>query len=210
MMDVQSVITLEEITQRPAMYLPARTIYCLKAFIDGVNCEDQTDVWDYLDGFYDWLLETFNHKSSLGMQCEMKLIMHYMSNDAHDAYDQFFDLLQEFRMGEEELPLFKALRERPYDFLPQKSIQCLYAYLWGKDNYAQGLAEKISMEGFEAFVQEHYELDAAWHKVILFYTQDEFSALETFQSLYEEFSVEPEHATDDADRPMGDYLNSPL
>lgn len=206
MIDVQSDITLDEVAQQPGMYLPARTIYCLKAYIDGVNCDDQTDVWDYLDGFYDWLIDTFNHRSDLGMQCEMKLIMHYMSNDAYDAYDQFFNLVQEFRMGEEELPLFKALRERPYDFLPQRSIQCLYAFLWGKDSYAQGMIEKVDLDGFETFVQEHYSLESPWHKTILFYSQDEFGALNTFQTLYEDFTVQPGHASDNAGSPMGDYL----
>lgn len=205
-MNVQSAITLDEITQRPAMYLPAKSIYCLKAYIDGVNCDDQTDVWDYLDGFYDWLIDTFNHRSDLGMQCEIKLITHYMSNDGHDAYDQFFDLVQEFRMGEEELPLFKALRERPYDFLPQKSIQCLYAYLWGKDSYAQGMIDKIDLDDFETFVQEHYKIETSWHKAILFFSQDEFSALNVFQNLHEEFTVQPCHASDNEGSPMGDYL----
>jgi|GEM_PF-2289058 len=208
MMDVDSVVTLDEITQRPGVYLPAKSIYCLKAYIDGVNCEDQTDVWDYLNGFYDWLLNTFNHDSNLGMSCEMKLITHYMSRDGHDAYDQFFELVQEFRLGEEELPLFKALQERPYDFLPQKSIQCLYAFLWGKDAYAQGMTEQINLNGFEEFVQEHYKMQAAWHKVILFFTQDEFSALGVFQTLYEGFATTPSHASDNAGSPMGDY--SPL
>ena len=206
MMDVQSAITLDEITQHPGMYLPAKSIYCLKAYVDGVNCDDQTDVWDYLDGFYDWLIDTFNHRSDLGMQCEIKLITHYMSNDGHDAYDQFFDLVQEFRMGEEELPLFKALKERPYDFLPQKSIQCLYAYLWGKDSFAQGMVDKIDLEDFEAFVQEHYSIEASWHKAILFFSQDEFSALNVFQNLHEEFTVQPCHASDNEGSPMGDYL----
>jgi hypothetical protein len=206
MMDVQTVITMEELVQHPATYLPARTIYCLKAFIDGVNCEDQTDVWDYLDGFYDWLLETFNHQSNIGMQCEIKLIMHYMSQDNHDAYDRFFELVQEFRMGEEEMPLFEALRERPYDFLPQKSIHCLYAYLWGKDMVAQGLIDPISMDEFEVFVQNHYDLESPWHKAILFHSQDEFGALNVFQELYDEFISQPSHATDSDGTPVGDYL----
>jgi hypothetical protein len=206
MIDVQSVITLDEITQRPGMYLPARSIYCLKAYIDGINCGDQTDVWDYLDGFYEWLLDTFNHKRDLGMQCEMKLITHYMSHDGYDAYNQFFELVQEFRLGEEELPLFTALQERPYDFLPQKSIQCLYAFLWGKDAFAQGITEKVNLDGFQEFVQERYELETTWHKTILFYSQDEFSALNTFQTLYEEFIVQPSHSSDNIGNPMGDYL----
>lgn len=206
MIDIQSVITVEEILKRPAMYLPSRTIYSLKAYINGVNCPNQTDVWDYLDGFYDWLLDTFNHQSTLGMQCEMKLITHYMSQDTHDAYDKFFELVQEFRMGEEELPLFKALRERPYDFLPQKSIYCLYAFLWGKDAMAQGLADTIDLSGFENFVEEHYSLEGEWHKTILFYSHDEFGALQTFQTLYEEYSIEPEHASDEMGSPMGDHV----
>ena len=206
MMDVLSAITLDKITQRPAIYLPAQSTYCLKAYIDGVNCYNQTDVWDYLDGFYDWLIETFNHKSDLGVQCEIRLITHYLSDDGQDVYDQFFDLVQEFRMGEQELPLFKFLRERPYDFLPQKSIQCLYAYFWGKDSYAQGMIDKIDLEDFEVFVQEYYGIKSAWHKVILLYSQDEFSALNVFQKLHKEFTIQPCHSSDNGDSPMGDYL----
>ena len=204
-MDVQPTISLDEITQRPGMYLPARTIYCLKAFVDGINCEDQTDVWDYLDGFYDWLLETFNHRPDLGMHCEMKLILHYMSKDPYDAFDRFFELVQEFQYGEEELPLFKAIRENPYDFLPQRSIYCLYAYFWGKDMASQNYCPTINLSGFESYVQDKYELDDSWYRTILFYSQDEFGALNQFQELYEEFSSQPSHASDTA--PM-DYRSS--
>jgi hypothetical protein len=196
MINTFSEITLDEVLQRPEAYLPARSIYALKAFIDGVNCPDQTDVWDYLDGFYEWLLETFEHEGKTGLPCEMKLIMHYMSRDAHEAYDTFFELLQAFRLDEPELPLFKALRERPYDFLPEKSIYTLYAYLWGKDTVAQGLIEPIALAGFEAYIEEHYEMKGAWHKLILLHTQDEFGALNVFRELYEAFTANPEHATD--------------
>jgi hypothetical protein len=84
----------------------------------------------------------------------------------------------------------------------------LYAFLWGKDAYAQGMTEQINLNGFEEFVQEHYKMQAAWHKVILFFTQDEFSALGVFQTLYEGFTTTPSHASDNAGSPMGDY--SPL
>ncbi len=201
-MDVQPLLSLDEITLRPGMYLPARTIYCLKSFIDGVNSDDQSDIWDYMDGFYDWLLETFNHPSDMGMHCEMKLILHYISHDPYDAFDRFFELVDEFKQGEYELPILRAIRRNPLNYLPQRSIYCLYAYFWGKDHASQNYCEPIDMDNFETWVQDKYEMDTPWHKTILFYSQDEFGALNQFKDLYEEFSSQPNHASDRGDYPM--------
>ena len=43
-MDAQ--FTIQEVTENPSLYLPSRSIYCLKAYIDGVNSGEMTDVWD--------------------------------------------------------------------------------------------------------------------------------------------------------------------
>lgn len=193
-MDVR--FTIEDVAEKPAMYLPSRSIYSLKAYIDGVNSGEMTDVWDYLDGFYDWLVETFQHGRQ-GAQDEVKLILHYMSNDPNDAFFRFFELVEEFKEGEELLPLFKNLKENPYNYLPQISIYTLYAYLWGVDMASQGLVDYTDLSDFEDWLQEYYENDSSWYKILMFYSQDEFGALQQFQTLYEEFGSRPSHASDE-------------
>jgi len=193
-MDVR--FTIEDVAEKPTMYLPSRSIYCLKAYVDGINSGEMTDVWDYLDGFYEWLVETFQHGRK-GPQDEVKLILHYMSNDPNDAFFRFFELVEEFKEGEELLPMFKKLKENPYNFLPQISIYTLYAYLWGVDMASQGLVEYTDLSDFEDWLQEYYENDSSWYKILMFYSQDEFGALQQFQTLYEEFATMPSHASDE-------------
>lgn len=193
-MAIHSQSRLEEIINNPGMYLPARTIYCLKAYVDGINSPNQTDVWDYLDGFYDWLLDTFNHDNR-GAQDEIKLILHYMSNDPYDAFDRFFELLDEYKEGE-NLPLLQAIRERPFDFLPQRSIYALYAFFWGMDMQAQGYFDAIDLSEFEGWLQNQFENDSSWYKIIMLYSHDEFGALQQFATLYTEFSSKPGPASD--------------
>ena len=187
--------TIEDVAGNPAMYLPSRSIYCLKAYVDGVNSNEMTDVWDYLDGFYDWLVDTFQHSGKTA-QDEVKLISHYVSTDPHDAFFRFFELLEEFYEGEELLPFFQRLRDNPHNYLPQINIQTLYAYLWGVDMASQGLCEYTDLSVFEEWLQDYFENDSSWYKILLLYSHDEFSALEQFHTLYEEFGAMPSHASD--------------
>ena len=195
-MDVQ--FTIEEVTENPGLYLPSRSIYCLKAYVDGVNSGEMTDIWDALDGFYDWLVDTFNHRGT--SIDEVKLIMHYVSTDPYDAFDKFFELLEAFYEevydGEEVLPFFAKIKDAPYDYLPQRTIHALYSFFWGVDMAAQGLIGYTDLNLFEEWLQDFYENSSSWYKIILLYSQDEFSALEQFQTLYSEFDAMPGHASD--------------
>lgn len=192
--------TIGEVAKNPRLYLPSRSIYCLKAYIDGVNSAEMTDVWDYLDGFYDWLVDTFQHRGVA--QDEVKLILHYVSSDPYDAFNRFFELLDEFMDGEELMPFFQNIRNNPYQYLPQRSIHALYAYFWGVDMASQGMIEYTDLSHFESWLQSTYENDSSWDKILLFYSHDEFSAIEQFQTLYEEFSIMPRHTSDD-ETPLG-------
>ena len=197
-MDVK--FTIEEVVAQPNMYLPARSIYSLKAYVDGINSGEATDVWDYLDGFYDWLVETFQHTNGIA-QDEVRLILHYVSTDPHDAFYRFFELVEEFLEGEDLLPFFKDIRDNPYKYLPQISIHSLYAYLWGVDMASQGMVDYTDLSAFEDWLQDYYENDSSWYKILLFYSQDEFGALQQFKILYEEFATQPSHASD-SEMPM--------
>jgi hypothetical protein len=192
-MDVK--FTIEDVAENPAMYLPSRSIYCLKAYIDGINSQEMTDVWDYLDGFYDWLVETFQHDGKT-VPDEVKLILHYVSTDPNDAFYRFFELLENFYEGDELLPFFRRIKENPYNYLPQVSIHTLYAYLWGVDMASQGLCNYTDLSEFEEWLQDYFENDSSWYKILLLYSQDEFGALQQFNTLYEEFATRPTHVSD--------------
>ncbi len=77
----------------------------------------------------------------------------------------------------------------------------------GKDAAAQGIIDVMDMTDFERFVQRNYDMEGvSWDKIILFHSQDEFTALSTFESLFGDYFVTPEHSSDDTGSPMGDYL----
>lgn len=90
--------------------------------------------------------------------------------------------------------LLEAIKKRPGMYLGTSSITRLDMLLRGC-NLARreaGIApteQEKEFEGFQSWIQEKYDIKSgqSWAKIILFYSVDEYEALEKFFELYEEY-----------------------
>jgi hypothetical protein len=94
---------LDMIRQQPGLYLPARTLECLRAYIEGWRlAADYPEAEEaLLVGFQQWIADRFLVKSA---QSWDSIILFY-AKDGHDALNQFFVLFAEYmaaRSGSEE------------------------------------------------------------------------------------------------------------
>ena len=90
--------------------------------------------------------------------------------------------------------ILKGIKKRPGMFLGTSSITKLDMLLRGYTQARReaGLAptdEEKEFEGFQKWVQEKYEIKSgqSWAKIILFYSIDDYEALQRFFELYEEY-----------------------
>jgi hypothetical protein len=86
---------IDAIRERPGLYLPARTIECLRAFVDGwLLAGDASGADTNLigDGFQRWVAERFDVRSPHSWN----QIIAFHSKDGFDALDQFFRLFAEY------------------------------------------------------------------------------------------------------------------
>ena len=90
--------------------------------------------------------------------------------------------------------LLRSIKKRPGMYLGTSSITRLDMLLRGY-NLARreaGIApteQEKEFEGFQSWIQEKYDikLGQSWAKIILFYSVDEYEALEKFFELFEEY-----------------------
>jgi len=90
-----SIVTLiEQIKLRPAMYLGRKSIFCLRAFLDGWCFREPQGVEDIavMEEFQRWLQTRFHHPSH-----SWERIIQFYSGDEADATDRFFKLFESFR-----------------------------------------------------------------------------------------------------------------
>ncbi|MEH1898054.1 MAG: hypothetical protein V7K94_22680 [Nostoc sp.] len=90
--------------------------------------------------------------------------------------------------------ILKGIKKRPGMFLGTRSITKLDMFLRG---YSLGRKEvgvpptepEREFEGFQSWVQEKYGINSgqSWSKIILFYSVDEYEALQKFFELFEEY-----------------------
>lgn len=90
----QLIATIEK---KPAMYLGARTISNLKAFLDGWYLRDPEHITDesIMGDFQSFIEKKYNQKTS---QSWANIILYY-SADEYQALDNFFKLFQEFLLN---------------------------------------------------------------------------------------------------------------
>lgn len=86
---------LDQIEQRPAMYIGERSIMCLKAFIDGwmFGSGSNSDDSEFMLGFQRWVEKRFAVTST---QSWAQIIAFY-SSDQMAALDEALNLFKEYR-----------------------------------------------------------------------------------------------------------------
>ena len=111
---------LQQIKQRPGMYLGKCSIIRLRAFIDGYMGARQdlgvplTEQEKEFGNFQDWIQERYNITSSHGWD---SIILFY-SADERDALNKFFSLLEQFCSGESAL-LSQFWNENLSEIIPE-------------------------------------------------------------------------------------------
>jgi hypothetical protein len=90
--------------------------------------------------------------------------------------------------------LIRQIRKAPSMYLGQNSILCLQAFLSGYSvaQYELGATLTANDEDFQQFgewIRTRFQVQTSqsWANIILFYAEDERSALERFFDLFEEF-----------------------
>jgi len=89
--------------------------------------------------------------------------------------------------------IIQKIKERPSMYLGANSISCLKAYLDGwyfRD--VEGIDDIEIMNSFQTWIEKRFSINGvqSYARIILFYSQDECSALRTFFELFDSFLME--------------------
>jgi hypothetical protein len=90
--------------------------------------------------------------------------------------------------------LIRNIQKRPAMYLVQPSISRLRTFLAGYFFARRQLGEAETLQEkhfskFQSWIQEKFKITSSqsWDKIILFFSQDEYKALEQFFELFDEF-----------------------
>ena len=207
---------LQKIKKSPSLYLGRHSIVSFQSFLCGYNIarreteSPKTAQEKKFSEFKEWIQERFCIQST---QSWGGIILFYYE-DERIALDQFFELWSEF-LNRDQLSeidnasdsssswihiksdfyeLLQQIKKRPPMYLYRYSILSFLAFWSGyKIALAQfGIQPTRQHEEFEEFLRwipERFEVQTgqSWASIILFYSSDERSALDTFFELWSEF-----------------------
>ncbi len=93
--------------------------------------------------------------------------------------------------------LIQRIKKRPSMYLGKPSIcnlrSCLSGYILARREAGiSQTSEEQALSEFQAWIQNKFQINSSqsWDKIILFFSEDERSALERFFELFEEFTQE--------------------
>ncbi|WP_298912162.1 hypothetical protein [uncultured Nostoc sp.] len=92
------------------------------------------------------------------------------------------------------LPILSGIKKRPGMYLGSSSITRLDMLLRGyslarREVGVPPTKPEREFEGFQSWIEEKYGINSgqSWSKIILFYSVDEYEALQKFFELFEEY-----------------------
>ncbi len=91
--------------------------------------------------------------------------------------------------------LILKIKKRPAMYLGRNSISCLRSFIDGWNHRdASSVSDAEIIGEFQSWVEYKYKLKNAhsWDRIILFYSQDEGTALKNFFELFDEFLIQRE------------------
>lgn len=191
-------LTLVDLAINPTAYLPARSIHCLHAFLNGVQGQGVAEDLFYLEGYEEWLSERLDLEY-LGMYEAHQLVLRYWSADPQEAYFVFLRELRAYYMVQGEVwpALLKRMEAQPRDFVAVTSVYTLVAYLRGIMYRDEGrIAPNLDISAFEVWLRAYYDLEGGWCDLLLLHAMDEYGALQQFMILYKTFALAPSHVSD--------------
>ncbi len=90
--------------------------------------------------------------------------------------------------------LIRKIKKAPAMYLGRHSILCLQAFLSGYnvakyESDAKATLEEDDFKQFPAWIRQRFDIQTSqsWASIILFFSEDEQKALDTFFELFEEF-----------------------
>lgn len=197
---MQEKLTLVDLAINPMAYLPARNIYCLDAYINGINSEEMADGLFHLEDFGEWLAEQLGVPYD-GLYESHQMVLRYLSPDPQEAYFTFLTYLKMYygEQGDIWPAMLERMMTHPREYVAVTSVHTLLSYLWGMEMRNQGMVElPISLTAFEDWLQAYYEQKGGWSELLLLHAMDEYGALQQFMILYKTFAIAPSHVSDNA------------
>ncbi len=208
---------LQKIKKSPSFYLGRYSIVSFQSFLCGYGVAEReaglpkTSENNKFGEFQEWIQKRFCIEST---QSWTSIILFYYE-DERIALDKFFELWSEFLNREKHseidnasdssssdirhikldlYELLKQIKKRPPMYLYRYSILSFFAF-WSGYKIAReqfGIQPTRQHEEFEEFLRwipERLEVKTgqSWASIILFYSPDERSALDTFFELWSEF-----------------------
>lgn len=203
---------LQEIKNNPVIYIDKPSITCLDFFVGGYLSQlsnlGLTPEGYPMEGFNEQMQE--RAKTNI-TQSWLEIIL-FLSSSEKDAFYIFFELFEKFikqknnskRQESEDVlrlrqfdiysEILSGIKKRPGMFLGSSSITRLDMLLRGyslarREVGVPPTEPEREFEGFQSWVQEKYRIDSgqSWSKIILFYSVDEYEALQKFFELFEEY-----------------------
>ncbi len=225
---------LQKIKKSPSLYLGRYSIVSFQSFLCGYGAarreagSPKTSENKKFSEFQEWIQKRFGIEST---QSWASIILFYYE-DERIALDKFFELWSEFLNREEHLEinnpsdssssdlrnikldlyeLLEQIKKRPPMYLYRYSILSFFAF-WSGYKIAReqfGIKPTKQHEEFEEFlgwIPERLEIQTgqSWASIVLFFSPDERSALDTFFELWSEFLNRDELSEIDNDS----YFNS--
>lgn len=86
--------------------------------------------------------------------------------------------------------LLSAVEKRPPMYLGGRSLSCLKSFIDGWMYARGGASEDLQVfDGFQRWVQQRFGINTSqsWAKIILFFSQDDSDALDSFFRLFNEY-----------------------
>lgn len=113
---------LEDIKKKPGLYIGTKSLISLTYFLDGIfytlhYLNGQKEYPNFLEGFQEWIQIRFDITST---QHWSNIINFYSSNDVN-AFDLFFELLNEFLNLDKEIRDYGNILEKQEKWMELKS-----------------------------------------------------------------------------------------
>ncbi len=208
---------LQNIKENPVTYLDKPSITCLNLFLIGYLSTRTELGLDRegsgIEGFQEWIQ---NREKNNGSQSWAGIIIFWSGSDrsAFFSFFKLFDIFCEWRKpidkenneknkldkndfsyyARELYEFLGSIKKRPGMYLGTPSITRLDMLLRGyilarREAGLDPTEEEIEFEGFQKWIQEKYAINSgkSWSKIILFYSIDDYEALQRFFELFEEY-----------------------
>lgn len=187
-------------------HLDIVSIYTLRAFLNGINDVDQSDAFDFLDEFEEYVQHSFSCAETLSAA---RIISIYAEASSKNSFDYFFELIEDFCKGDIPRHILRLKDLTPL-LIPCQKVECLFAFIQGKDLHQRFEVKPIELDGFSKWVSEYFELNqtCGWDHVIAMHSSSSHTAIELMKTLFAKY-LDFAHHMSDRPRDAGRLVSLP-